>query len=192
MKRPSADDLVVVGKVGRPHGVRGELRVWPFAADSGALFDVESVFVADSPKGPFGLHRVRSARAADRTVLLTLEEVGHRDAAEALKGKLVLVNKTDLPELTDPDEFYHFQLVGMTVVTAAGESLGVLEEIFDTGAGDVLVVRDRAQDLEVLIPFVAEFVALDEAETGLVVDPPEGLIEATRTPIEAQAKKKSS
>ncbi len=179
----SPDDMVLVARLGRPHGIRGELRAWTFSEDSEALFEAETVFISPNETGPRSPYTVRAARVAQRHVLLTLDKVHTRTAAEALNNHFVWVHKNDLPALDDPDEFYHHDLVGRRVVLADETPLGTLEAVWDTPGGPILVIRDRSENREVLIPFARAMVEL-HTDDVIRVSPPEGLVEATTTPIE--------
>lgn len=176
------DDMVLVARLGRAHGVRGEIRAWLFSEDSEALFEADVVHLSENEQGPRVPYPLRAARVAQRNVLLTFEKVRDRDAAEALNNHLVWIHKADLPQLHDPDEFYHHDLIGRTVVDPAENILGKVEEVWDTPGGAILIIRDRAQNREVLIPFNREMVEVTQ-DGPVRVDPPEGLIEATTTPI---------
>lgn len=175
---------IPIARLGRPHGVRGEVRAWPFDASSQTLFEVSEVLVAPegAPPGSGRLLEVRRCRPSGRALSLKLSELSDRDHAAALNGHIVSVRQGVLPQL-DEDEFYHHELIGAQVQTTHGERLGVLEEILDTGAHGVLVVRDREAGVEVTLPFVEGMVEVQVEARRLVVDPPEGLIEATREPI---------
>ena len=173
---------IPVAKVGRPHGVRGELRVFPFASGSQTLLEVREVQISSrSGQKHFTLRRCRRAKDF---LILALEGVDDRQRAQGLTGAQVLVDVSDLPQL-DEGEFYHRELIGFSVEDDEGVSLGVLEEILDTGGHDTLVVRDRDAGFEFMIPFVEDMVEVDEGQEKLVVTPPQGLIEATREKIGA-------
>jgi 16S rRNA processing protein RimM len=171
-------DLVAIARIGRAHGVRGDLKVWPFDADSETLFHVDSVKIG--PEGgevvDYALTRCRVA-PGERGLLLSLREVGSREQAQALLDAILYVRPEQLLEVEE-DTWYHRDLLGLPVQTAT-EDLGVLEEILDNGAHDTLVVRDHARGVEVQIPFIDGMVEVEEG-VRIVVTPPEGLLEATR------------
>jgi 16S rRNA processing protein RimM len=117
--------------------------------------------------------RVRGVRGSGRFAILALEGIDTMESAEALKGKNVFVPRDQLPEM-EPGSFYASDLEGLTVVTARGQVLGVLEEIFDNGAHDIYVVRDETR--EILLPVVDGVVVEVDMDAGrMVVEPPEGL-----------------
>ena len=176
------DGLVVVADVVKPHGIRGELCIQSYA-DSPALFgEVPAVYLRaadDRPDSPSNRPRrvaVISSRAHHGRVLLTLEGVTDRDKAEALRGLEVCVAESDLPE-PDPGEVYLHDILGSRVVTTGGEPVGRFEELLETGAQDVWVIRTD-DGREVMLPAVEAFVAdIDPDEGLIVIDPPEGLLD---------------
>ncbi len=173
-------DWIPVAKLGRPHGVRGEMRAWPFDEGSEILMDVDEIRIEAGDRR----FKVRGCRVSNHALLLALDGINGRDEAQRLTGCIISVPVSSLPELEE-DEFYHHALIGFEVL-GEGERLGVLEEIHDTGGHDTLVVRDREAGVEVMIPFVDGMVEVDMEARRLIVTPPEGLIEATRAPIGAQ------
>jgi 16S rRNA processing protein RimM len=118
---------------------------------------------------------VRAARRLARNAIrLTLEDVATAEAAAALRGHTILVAERDLPAAR-PDEFYTFRAIGCEVVTITGRCLGIVAEIFATGANDVMVVRDDTS--EVLIPIIADVVkTLDFAARRITIEELPGLL----------------
>jgi 16S rRNA processing protein RimM len=110
-------------------------------------------------------------------LLIRLDGVADRNAADALRGILFLVDTAELPPIEDPDEFYDHQLEGLTVRTTGGEDVGVIAEVLHTPAGELLSVK-TAEGAEVLVPFVSAMVPRVSLADGLVeIDPPEGLLD---------------
>ena len=164
----SSRDLVEVGYVAKAHGVRGELRVHLHNPDSEALFVAEEV-VLDGEA-----HAVAGARPGPkRAVLLALEGVSDRDAAEALRGRVVRVDREVIP--LGEGEVLTIDLVGCAAVLEDGTPWGIIEEII-VGAQDRLVIRDG--DIVRELPLVDELVpSIDLDNRRVVVAPPEGLPE---------------
>jgi 16S rRNA processing protein RimM len=164
-----------MGIVGAPHGVRGLVRVKSFTdvpaaiAGYGALED-------ESGARKFTL-RVVGAAKGDGMVIAQLSGVADRDRAEALRGLRLYAPRAALPA-TAEDEFYHADLVGLSAVFEDGAPLGTVVAVHDFGAGDVLeIARDAGQPL--LVPFTRAAVPMVDVIGGkIVVDLPEGLIEA--------------
>ena len=166
---------VVVGRLGRAHGVRGDLTVDVRTDDPGTRFAAGSVLATDpAERGPL---TVREARWHSGRLLLALDGVESREAAEALRGTLLLVDTEDLAPLEDPEEYYDWQLEGLRVELPDGSRLGELAEVVHLPGGDVLAVR-RDDGRELLVPFVAAQVPVVDPPAGrVVVDPAPGLLD---------------
>jgi 16S rRNA processing protein RimM len=180
LPEPSHDtDTVVVGRIGRPHGVRGLATVEVRTDDPDLRFAPGRVLITDPPeRGPL---TVTGKKWHSGTLLLQLagpdgEIYDVRETVETLRNTLLLVPVADLPEIEDPDSYYDHQLVGLTARlpddSVIGEVVGVQHE-----AQDLLVIR-RAEAPQALVPFVSAIVPTVDLDGGfLVVDPPEGLLE---------------
>ena len=100
-----------------------------------------------------------------------------RNAADALRGHLFVVDSAELPPIEDPDEFYDHQLEGLTVRTVDGRAVGSVIEVLHTAGGELLAVRG-VDGAEVLVPFVgAIVVSVSLADGILEIDPPDGLLD---------------
>lgn len=167
------DTLIALGHVVGPHATRGELRVRPFNPDSMTLRAGSTVVLrqgADCDE-----RRITAVRRHKHYLLVTLHGCDSMDAAAALKGHEVCVRDTELPDL-GPDEIYHYQLVGMAVLTTAGEALGTVVEVMSLPSNDICVVR--AAEREYLIPLVSNVITqVDRAGRRLVIDPLPGLLD---------------
>jgi 16S rRNA processing protein RimM len=167
-------DTVVVGRIGRPHGVRGEVTVEVRTDDPDLRFVPGAVLRTDpAARGPLTIVGVHWHSG---TLLLRLEGIDSREAAETVRNTELLVDVADLPEIEDPDSYYDHQLVGLTARMPDGGELGEITAVRHE-AQDLLVVR-RPEGGEVLIPFVSAIVPTVDLEGGyVVVDPPEGLLD---------------
>jgi 16S rRNA processing protein RimM len=169
---------VVVGRIGRPHGLRGEVSVEVRTDDPERRLAPGLTLQTDpAVAGPVTIltGRVHSGR-----LLLTFEGVADRTGAEGLRGVLLLaeIDPDERPE--DPEEFFDHQLVGLLVSTVAGEPVGEVSEMLHLPGQDVLVLR-RPDGREALVPFVTEIVPGVDLESGrLVIDPPPGLLDENR------------
>lgn len=172
--RNSSTDTVVVGRIGRPHGVRGEVTVEVRTDDPDLRFVPGAVLATDPPaRGPLTIAGVHWHSG---TLLLRIEGVSDRTAAEELRNTELVVAVEDLPEIDEPDSYYDHQLVGLTARHTDGSVLGEVTAVRHE-AQDLLVVR-RSDGGEALVPFVAAIVpTVDVAAGFLVVDPPEGLLD---------------
>ncbi|MAE71710.1 MAG: 16S rRNA processing protein RimM [Gemmatimonadetes bacterium] len=166
---------VVVGRIVGAHGLRGELRVAPLSDLPGRLEELEQVDLM--PKGGGAVERIRvvESRPHGKVLLMSLEGVCDRDAAEALRGCDLTVPGDELPELP-ADEFYAFDLIGARVETEEGETLGTVAEIIGSAGANVIVVRGGARG-ELLLPASRGIVPrVDPARRLLVVRPIPGLL----------------
>ena len=179
--RQAADpEFVVVGRVGRPHGVRGQVFVRPFTDRPEHAFGPGSTLLPADAGGsrpdPGGLPlTVAASRPYRDGFLLRFEEIGDRDRVVGLRGRYLLRPFSETEPL-GAYEVYHHQLVGLAVVTPAGRSVGRVREVYDVRPAVLLEVAGGGR--EHLIPFTGEFiVALNLEEGTLVIDPPEGLLD---------------
>jgi 16S rRNA processing protein RimM len=177
-RRVSVEDYLVVGRIGRPHGLKGEVSVEPRTDEPERRFAPGARLATEGrrPGADAGTAlTVRATRWHSGRLLVTFEEITDRTAAEDARGTLLVVpvDPTERPE--DPEEFYDHQLVGLSVETTAGERVGELVEVVHGAAQDLLVVRAE-DDREVLVPFVAALVPeVDLGGGRIVVDDRPGL-----------------
>ena len=164
----------MVGRIGRPHGVRGEVTVEVRTDDPDLRFAEGTVLRTEpADRGPLTIAGRRWHR---EVLLLAIDGVESREAAETLRNTELHVPVAELPELEDPDVFYDHQLVGLSARLPDGTELGTVGAVRHEGA-ELLVVR-RAEGGELLVPFVTAMVpTVDLAGGFLVVDPPEGLLD---------------
>lgn len=169
---------LVVGRVAKAHGVTGELTVEVRTDDPQGRFVRGAVLRGRSARG--GAEReyvIESVRTHGDRLLVRIDGVADRDAADALRGTVFLVDTADLPPIEDPDEFYDHQLEGLTVITVSGDEVGKVAEVLHTAAGELVAVR-AADDTEVLVPFVSAIVLSVSLDDQLItIDPPDGLLE---------------
>ena len=170
---------MVVGRLGRPHGVRGLATVEVRTDDPDLRFAPGAVLITDPPeRGPL---TVVDKRWHSGTLLLQLaapsgEVYATREAVDELRNTLFLVPVADLPEIEDPDSYYDHQLIGLSVRLPDGTVVGEVTAVHHE-AQDLLVVG-RPEGGDALVPFVSAIVPTVDLDGGfLVVDPPEGLLE---------------
>jgi 16S rRNA processing protein RimM len=168
---------LVVGRVVRAHGVTGEVVVEVRTDDPDTRFAPGKTLRAKPSRGrPERDYVVDSAREHSGRLLVRLDGVADRTAADSMRGTLFLVDSADLPPIEEPDEFYDHQLEGLQVMTTAGTPVGSVAEVLHTAAGELLSVR--TEDGEVLVPFVSAIVtAVSLTDQTIEIDPPEGLLE---------------
>lgn len=180
MTVPPADPLagwVVVGRLGKPHGTRGELTVEVRTDDPETRF-ADGAVLHRADGGPL---RVASHRWHNGRLLLTVNGSVDRSGAEALRDTLLLVDPALDPPLADEDTFYDHQLVGLRAELADATVLGPVTDVLHPPGTDLLVVaRDGG---EVLLPFVRAVVPVVDLVGGrVVVTPPPGLLDEAGGP----------
>ena len=166
-----ADRYVLIGKVGKPHGLRGEVRLALYSGQPENLqFYSHLVLVASDGRltQPLGL---ASCRPQGKGAIVGFESISDRDEAEKLVGMGVILDKNEIPIGKDS---YWFQYYGLAVKTVEGRMLGRIEHIFSNGAQDVLVIRGGSQ--EYLVP-ILDSIIVNRTGTELVIAPPPGLLE---------------
>jgi 16S rRNA processing protein RimM len=168
---------LIVGRVVKAHGVTGEVVVEIRTDDPEIRFAPgSSLRGRPSRGGQETRYVIDSVRDHGGRLLVRLDGIADRDAADALRGTLFIVDSSDLPPIEDPDEFYDHQLEGLRVVTTAGTAVGSVAEVLHTAAGELLSVHN--DEGEVLVPFVSAIVtSVSLADQTIVIDPPDGLLE---------------
>lgn len=170
---------LVVGRIGRAHGIRGDVSVEVRTDEPELRLAPGATLLTDpASAGPLTVEcgRVHSGR-----LLLRFEGIKDRNAAEALRGTLLIAEVDPEEQPEDPDEFYDHQLIGLDVVLADGTEIGEVAEVLHLPYQDLLSVRSR-DGREVLLPFVEKIVPeIDLAAQRAVIDPPPGLIDLDRT-----------
>jgi 16S rRNA processing protein RimM len=169
--------FLVIARVMRPHGVRGDLRLQLLTAFPDRMRDLDQVLLGKDPDDPpsFVTKAVTAMRRDRGYWLAHLEGINDREGASAFSGWYVMVSLADAVPL-EPDEVYLFQVIGLEVVTEAGETLGRVAEVIETGANDVYIVRGGPRG-EVMIPAIDDVVRSISPETGrMIVRPLPGLL----------------
>lgn len=170
----TADRLVLLGRVAKTHGIRGQLSIAGDADSSETLTKLRTVLLK-GPGGELQSFQVASISGHGRRYLVKLAGIDHIDQAQQLVGHEVCVRREELPPLPD-DEYYWFDLIGLRAVTVDGRELGSVAEIFATGSNDVYVIRGAGR--EFLIPAIAHVVvAIDPTAGTMTIDPLEGLLD---------------
>lgn len=170
---------LVVGRIAKSHGVRGELVVEVRTDEPEERFAVGATLRTRLPRSAEARRfTVESAREHSGRLLVQLAGVTDRTAADALRGALFLVDSEDLGPSEDPDEFYDHELEGLRVELTDGTAVGTVREVLHSAAGELLSVRAADDGREILIPFVTAIVpTVSVAEGLIVIDPPEGLLD---------------
>jgi 16S rRNA processing protein RimM len=176
MTAPQSPSYLLIGEILRPHGVVGELKMRVLTAYPERLRELKTVYLADDPESDSPqAYNLQQVRYHHDYALIKLQEIPDRTAAERYRELFVMVAIDDAIPL-ETGEHYLFQLIGMTVQTEAGETLGPLVDVMETGANDVYVVESEIYG-EVLIPATEHTVLNTDTTARLItVRLPEGLL----------------
>jgi 16S rRNA processing protein RimM len=175
----SVEDYLVVGRIGKPHGLRGEVSVEPRTDEPDRRFAAGATLYVERnrPGAAEGSETltVRGTRWHSGRLLVTFDEIADRDAAEQARGTVLVVPVDPAEAPADPEEFYDHQLVGLTVERPDGTKVGTVARVEHTGAQDLLVIDVDGRP--VLFPFVATLLpTVDVAGGRVVVDDRPGLL----------------
>lgn len=145
------DRYVLIGKVTKAHGIKGELKVRAYSDQVTSITRLQHLFLVSAQGLLSPRYLVARARAGNKEAIVQLVGVSDRNLAERLCGMGVLIEKKDLPELEGAG-FYLHELEGLEVVTESGRSVGIVSAFFNNGVHDLLVV-DSGEN-EIMIPLI--------------------------------------
>ncbi len=143
------NEYLAVGEILKPQGVRGELKLKPLTNDVSRFGDLDEAYL--EADGAYRKIHVRLVRCDDSAVYIRMDGVEDRNAAEALRGRLIYVDRAHAVTLGE-DENFIVDLIGLAGVDSEGNSLGVLTEVMQPGGNDVYVFTDREKKRETLVP----------------------------------------
>jgi 16S rRNA processing protein RimM len=167
-------DLLPIGKVVRPHGVKGKIKLEYFGEDVHRFPPSREVFI-EVKAGRLQSYEVLETIPQPPRLILHLKGIEKREQVESLIGKEVLIKREVLPHVEE-GEYYWMDLLGMSVETAGGKKIGRVKEIFSTGANDVYVVEGKRG--EILLPATEEVIqSIDCKKAVMKVNRKEGLWE---------------
>ena len=172
----SKENQIVLGKVGAVYGIKGWLKIHSFTGEADAILDYFpwSLKLGNNTQTV----EITDWRKHNKGLIVKVAKVDDRDQAQALVGSEILVSEATLPDLPQGD-FYWRDLIGMSVMTTKGYDLGVVSDMMETGANDVLVVKANLNDgfskKERLIPYlfeeVVESVSIENKQICVDWDP---------------------
>ncbi len=164
---------MLLGEIGRPQGLQGEVRIRSFTAEPSAIADYGPL----EDETGMRLFEIESLRVTAKALTARLKGVESRDQAEALTGTKLFVPRSRLPE-REEDEWYHSDLIGLAALAPDGAAIGTVMAVHNFGAGDLLEIGPPGGGATVLMPFTRETVPEVDVEGGwLRIAPPEGLFE---------------
>lgn len=172
-----SENYVLIGRVSKPHGIKGEVRITPFSGEAELLATYKALFLASADEGAdLQEHQVLKVRVQTDNAIVLLSGVNNRDEAEELRGSAVWVTRDELPVLSE-NEYYWHDFMGKDVFTGQGNYLGKVSNLISSGPQDLLVVSGE-KGREYMIPVCDDFVENpDKEKDRITVSPPEGLLD---------------
>jgi 16S rRNA processing protein RimM len=155
---------ICVARLGAPHGVRGEVKLWSFTADPATVADYGPFETADGR-----VVEIEAMRPAKEFFVARLKGIADRDAVEQLRNVELFVPRERLPAPAEADEFYHADLIGLAVVDVAGNALGSVIAVHNFGAGDLIEVRPDDRRDTIMLPFTQAVVPEIDVAGGRIV-----------------------
>jgi 16S rRNA processing protein RimM len=166
MRSSTGGTKVLVARIGAPHGVRGEVKLWSFTQEPEAVAGYGALETADGGRR----FEIEALRAAKDHFVARLAGVADRDAAEALRNVELFVPRDRLPAIEEPDTFYCADLVGLSAVTKDGAAVGTVTAVHNFGAGDIVEIAPDAGGSPLMLSFTETNVPeIDMAARRIVV-----------------------
>ena len=174
MSKISSENLLLVGKVIRPHGLEGILRIWSYARSEESFLNAGTVFLK-SDKQEILEYKILSVKPHKNVYLMKLDGLRSLEEAERYSGAEVLIRK-DLLRRKSQEEYFWFELIGLRVYLDSEQYIGTLKDIIATGSNDIYVVKEGGT--EFLIPAIHEVVKeIDLENKRIIISEMEGLLD---------------
>jgi 16S rRNA processing protein RimM len=167
------DKYVLLGKVTKAHGLRGEVKIFSFSGQPENFKGYKEISLVNYAGKLSTALAVEKFRVQGKTVIAQLATVKSRDRAEEIEGMGVLLAKELLPD-SAKNEYYWYQYEGKKVFDQSGHTIGIVESLFNNGAQDIMVIKSGKN--EILIPVTKSIIVSETAEQ-LIVNPPPGLLD---------------
>lgn len=167
-------ERVIVAKIGAAHGVRGEVKLWPFTQDPMAVADYGPLETKDGARR----FEIETVRVAGDHLVARLKGVADRDAAQTLTNVELYVPRDRLPAIDEDDTYYHSDLVGLDAMSEDGAQIGTVHAVHDFGAGAVLEITPLGSGETLLLPFTEATVPKVDLDAKQIVVVPPAEIEA--------------
>jgi 16S rRNA processing protein RimM len=165
---------VIVARIGAAHGVRGEVKLWPFTQDPMAVASYGPLETKDGQRRL----EIETVRAAKDHLVARIKGVSDRDAAQTLTNVDLYVPRDRLPPIEDEDTYYHSDLIGLDAVREDGTQIGTVHALHNFGAGDVLEIQPLGSGDTLMLPFNAVTVPKIDLDAKQIVVVPPAEIEA--------------
>ena len=158
------EDVVIMGKIVGPHGIKGWLKVHPFTEEIGTLSEYPQWLVSEDEKH-WASYKVEKTIIKDKTLLVKLSGIHDRNGSESVNKNMIGILKEELPKL-DSDTYYWSDLIGLDVQNEAGYYFGTIKTMMETGSNDVMVIKGEK---EFLIPYLPDVVIKVDLEAKKVL-----------------------
>lgn len=161
-------EMVVIGRFGRPVGIHGEIKLFAFSRDPDNIASYRPWYIKDT-KGQWQVIDCNKVNRRDKFLQVSIDGISNREQAKSLTNKEIAIAREVLPKLAQ-GEYYWQELVGLNVINTLGHTLGDVSDLIETGSNDVLVVKSVQK--EHLIPFLLEdfILEIDLANKKIMVD----------------------
>jgi 16S rRNA processing protein RimM len=175
LKGVSSEDLLLIGKVIRPHGLNGLIRITSYAQSAESFLKAGIVFLK-SDRGKISGYKIKALTPYKNVFFMKLDGISSLENAEKYRGAEILIRK-DALKAESEDEYFWFQLIGLEAYVDSGRFIGVLQEIINTGSNDIYVIRDG--DKELLVPALHGIILNIDLENKrlIIADNIEGLFD---------------
>jgi 16S rRNA processing protein RimM len=167
-------DRVIVARIGAAHGVRGEVKRWPFTQDPMAVASYGPLETKDGQRRL----EIETVRAAKDHLVARIKGIADRDAAQKLTNVDLYVSRDRLPPIEDEDTYYHSDLIGLDAVREDGTQIGTVHALHNFGAGDVLEIQPLGSGDTLMLPFNATTVPKVDLDAKQIVVVPPAEVEA--------------
>jgi 16S rRNA processing protein RimM len=169
----SRDDFLLVGKIIGVHGIKGALKVFSYC-ESAAVFQKDAFIYIKKDTVSMEKYKISNSNAYKNILRLSVDNISDIDSASVLTGFEIFKKKDEFEKLED-GTYYWFELIGMSVFTDDGSFLGIIKSVLQTGANDVLVIKNNHE--ETLVPAIESvIISVDKKEDKMIINLPEGLI----------------
>jgi 16S rRNA processing protein RimM len=175
-------DRIRVARIGAAHGVRGEVKLWPFTQEPLAVASYGPLQTEDGTQA----FEIEALRPGKDYLVARIAGIDSREAAEKLTNLDLFVPRERLPKIEEADTFYHADLIGLAAVTAEGKTLGTVSAMHNFGAGDIIEIATVGGDQTLMLSFTDAIVPeIDMTARKIVVVPP---AETSIPPLEGEGR----
>ena len=165
--------LIAYGKILKPHGLKGEVKVLPYSGETENFKFFRSIYIPLEKNKPQE-YVILGKKFQKNQIIVKMQNVDSIEDAELLRGKEIFIDKAELPS-TEEDEYYWFELIGLKVYSQDNGLVGKVDSIIDSTAQPILVIKNNSK--EYMVPLIDNFVKkIDLDNSKIVIEPIEGLI----------------